>query len=97
MRALASAQPQQTMEVLTDPVDRAVADLHLPVILPSTDDDISAGLGQGQPQVRGRGSPAAAVRRRGGRVGSSVGDGEGGLGKTEAWRNRCRIQGETQA
>lgn len=97
MKALASAQPEQTMEVLTDPVDRAVADLHLPVILPSTDDDISAGLRQGKPRVRGRRSPAVAVRRWGGRVLSLVGDGEGGVGKTEAWRNRCRIQGETQS
>lgn len=88
--------PSKPWRVLTDPVDRAVADLRLPVILPSTDDDISAGLRQGKPEVRGRRAPAVVVWRWGGRVLSSVGDGEGGVGKTEGWRNRCGIQGKAQ-
>lgn len=89
-------KPSKPWRALTDPVDKAVADLHLPVILPSTDDDISAGLRQGKPEVRGRRSPAVLVWSWGGRVLSLVGDGEGGVGKTEGWRNRCRIQGEAQ-
>lgn len=74
--------------LLTDPVDRAVADIHLPVILPSSDDDVSAGLRQGGPGVGGLG---------GGRVPSVVGDGEGGVRKTEGRRNGRRVQGEAQA
>lgn len=87
--------PSKPWRVLTDPVDRAVADIRLPVILPSTDDDISAGHGQGKPRVRGHGS-TTIVWRWGGRVLPLVGDGEGGVRKTEGWRDRRWIQDKVQ-
>ena len=68
---------------LTDPVDGAVTDIHLPVILSSYNDNISTSLGE----VRGHCPTDPVVWRWARRPHSLVGDGEGGVGKMEGWRD----------
>lgn len=75
---------KKVIEVLTDPVDRAVTHVHLPVILSSSDHNICTDQGIGYPEVKGQESLDFGVGRRGG---SFVGDDEGGVGQMEGWRN----------
>ena len=84
------------MSVLTDPIEGAVTNVHLPVELPSRDDHVATNLREDRLPLRPPDPVAWAMGRHQRGAGSLEGDSEGGVGQT-AGGVKCRgVQDERE-